>query len=130
MNFGILNDKNYVMYAMKEYDNPQCVGIEEFHEDLNRIKYIKRLFRRYSTTKELKERLILNHLIVLYNVFGIVPATRLLFFRIDKSDYKMLKTFIVFLNCCPEGDDEFKITEVDLIGIPLDRDLIKVLRKI
>jgi hypothetical protein len=130
MNFGILNDKNYIMYAMKKYDNPQCIGIEEFHEDLNRIKYIKRLFRRYTTTGELKERLILNHLIVLYNVFGIVPATRLLFFRIDKCDHEILKTFIVFLNVCPEGDDEFEITEIDLIGVSLNNDLIRVLREI
>jgi hypothetical protein len=130
MNFSLLNDKNYLMYAMKHYDNPQCEGMGEFYEDVNRIKYIKRLFRRFSTTGELKERLILNHLTVLYNVFDIVPATRLLFFRADECDYKILKTFVVYLNCLPEGDKEKEIVEVDLISISLNEDLINILRKI
>ena len=130
MDFSLLNDKNYMMYAMKCYDNPQCAGIDEFNEDISKIKYIKRLFKRYATTGELKERLILNHIIIFYNVFGIIPATRLLFYRIDQCDYKLLKTFIVFLNVCPEDEKEKEIPEVDLISIPLDKDLIKILRKI
>ena len=130
MDFSILNDKNYMMYAMRNYDNPQCVDIDEFNEDLGKIKYIKRLFKRYTTTGELKERLILNHIIVFYNVFGIVPATRLLFYRIDPCDYELLKTFIVFLNVCPEDDKEKEIPEADLISIPLNQELIGVLRKI
>ena len=118
--FGELNSKNYVMFAMKNYDNPQCLDLDEFHSDLNRVKYLKRLFKRYVTTGDLKERLILNHIIVLYNVFGIVPATRLLFYKMDKEYYSLLKTFIVYLNFFPEGDDESKIPEADLIIISLD----------
>ena len=88
-----LNSNNYIMYAMKHYENPQCLDIEEFYSDLSRIKYLKRLFRRYTATGDLKERLILNHIIVLYNVFGIVPATRLLFFRMGDEFHSVLKTF-------------------------------------
>ena len=130
IDFSILNDKNYIMYAMRNYDNPQCEGIDEFNEDISKIKYIKRLFKRYTTTGELKERLILNHIIVFYNVFGIVPATRLLFYRIEQCDYELLKTFLVFLNICPEDEKEKEIPEVDLISISLNKDLIRILRKV
>ena len=76
--------------------------MSEFEGDLKRTKYLKRLFRRYKITKSLKERLILNHLILLYNVFGVEPATRILFFRVDEADYDVLKTFLVYLNYMPE----------------------------
>ena len=129
-NFETLNSGNYVMFAMKNYDNPRCLDIDEFNADLNRIKYLKRLFRRYHTTEDLKERLILNHLIILYNVFGIIPATRLLFHRMDVEYHSLLKTFIVFLNFLPELDRVNEIKEADLISIPLDQKVIKTLRKI
>jgi hypothetical protein len=95
-----LNDDNFIIYAMKAYDRPNCV-MSEFEEDLSRIKYVKRLIKRYKTTGELKERLILNHIIVLSNVFGIEPSARMLFFKIDKEDYDILKTFLLFLNYMP-----------------------------
>jgi hypothetical protein len=95
-----LNDDNFIIYAMKAYDRPNCV-MSEFEEDLSRIKYVKRLIKRYKTTGELKERLILNHIIVLSNVFGIEPSARMLFFKIDKEDYDILKTFLLFLNFMP-----------------------------
>ena len=75
-----LDDSNFLLYAASNYDNPQCYDTDEFYDDLKRFKYLKRLFNRYKETGELKERLILNHLIVIYNVFGPMPATRLLFF--------------------------------------------------
>jgi len=128
--FSELNSKNYVMFAMKNYDNPQCLDLDEFHSDLNRVKYLKRLFKRYVTTGDLKERLILNHIIVLYNVFGIVPATRLLFYKMDKEYYSILKTFIVYLNFFPEGDDESKIPEADLVIISLDNSIVEALREV
>ena len=118
------------MYAMKNYDNPQCLDIEEFYSDLNRIKYLKRLFRRNESSSELKERLILNHIIVLYNVFGVVPATRLLFLRIGEEHHSVLKTFIVYLNFFPEGDDISKVKEADILSIPLDDEVTKVLREV
>ncbi len=115
---------------MKHYENPQCLDIEEFYSDLSRIKYLKRLLRRYTATGELKERLILNHIIVLYNVFGIVPATRLLFFRMGDEFHSVLKTFLVYLSVFPEGDNEIEILEADLLSIPLDKGITEILRKI
>ena len=125
MDFLKLNDANYILYAMKNYGNPECSSIEEFHEDLNRIKYLKRLFRKYKTTGVLRERLILNHIIIFYNIFGIEAATRLLVTRIEEDLHPYLKTFIVYLNNLPE-----KIPEYDLIKIPMDTRIIVKLRKI
>ena len=125
MNFDILNDDNYMMFAMRVYNNPQCKYISEFQEDMNRIKYLKRLFRKYKSSGQLRERLILNHIIIFYNVFDIIPATRLLFSRIEKDLHPYLKTFIVFLNNLPQT-----IPEADLLNIPLDRRIINKLREI
>lgn len=125
MNFDSLNDDNYILFAMKCYDNPQCSGIEEFHEDLNRIKYLKRLLRKYKTHGILREQLILNHLIIFYNVFGIESGTRLLFSRIEHDLHPCLKTFIVFLHNLPES-----IPEVDLLMIPVDIRIANKLRRI
>ncbi len=120
-----LNDDNFLMFAMKHYDNPQCKNIEEFHEDMNRIKYLKRLFRKYKTSGVLRERLILNHLIIFTNVFGIEASSRLLFSRIEEDLHTYLKTFLIFLNSLPEN-----IPETDLVMIPLDRRIITKLREI
>ena len=92
MNYFELNDDNIVNFAMKNYDNPSCKNIEEFQEDFNRIKYIKRLFNRYQSSGILRDRLILNHIITFYNVFGITAATRMLFNRIDENHFPILKT--------------------------------------
>lgn len=125
MDFENLNESNFVMYAMKLYENPQCSGIEEFQEDLNRIKYIKRLLRRYHKTGILKERLILNHIIIIANVFGIEGAVKILFYKIEKDLHSLLKTFLSFLEYLPETE---RGTEYDLI--PLDNKIIDVLRKL
>jgi len=122
-----LNDDNYLVYALKNYNSPECSGMDDFEEDMKRFKYLKRLFRRYERTTVLNDRLILNHLIVLYNVLD-QAATPLLFFKIDKQHWSMLKTFLVFLNRMPmesivtggvKGDD-----------IQLDYEIINILRKI
>jgi hypothetical protein len=96
-----LNASNFLWFAMKHYDRTNCV-MEEFQNDLNRIKYIKRLFRKYKQTGEIKERLVLNHIIILGNVFGVAGATRMLFFKIEPVDYDILKTFLLFLNYMPK----------------------------
>lgn len=98
--FDDLNDDNFLMFAMKAYDSPNCI-MSEFEEDLKRIKYVKRLIKRYKTTGELKERLILNHLIILSNVFGTKNSVRMLFYKIDEEDYDILKTFLLFLEYMP-----------------------------
>jgi hypothetical protein len=96
-----LSSDNYLLYAAKHYDNPQCYSNEEFFEDLNRLKYIKKLLTRYKTSGELKDRLILNHLIVLNNVFGPVPLCRILYLKM-KQYYDCLMPFLVLLNIMPE----------------------------
>ena len=90
------------MFAIKHYDNPTSVTYEDFEEDLNRFKYIKRLFKRYETTGELKTHLILNHIILIYNAFG-DAATPLLFFRIEATYWCIIKAFMLFLNRLPES---------------------------
>ena len=102
MNFYELNPDNWEMFAIKHYFNPAAVTREDFEEDLNRIKYIKRLFKRYETTGELKTHLILNHIIVMYNVLD-DAATPLLFYKIEKQYWSMLKAFMTFLNRLPES---------------------------
>lgn len=96
-----LNDDNFLIYAAKAYDRPNAV-MSEFEEDLNRIKYIKRLIKRYKINGELKERLILNHIIILSNVFGVEATVRMLFFKLEEEDYDILKTFLLFLNYMPK----------------------------
>lgn len=122
-----MTDDNYTFFAMKAYANSQCRSLDEFHEDLNRTKYLKRLFRRYQATGQLRERLILNHIIIFYNVFGVDSATRLLFFKIEVELHSLLKTFLVYLNYCPEQN--IPETE-DLVGIELDEKVVEVLRKL
>jgi len=123
-----LTEKNYVRYAMKNYDNPSG-GIEEFEEDMARIVYLKRLFRKYHNSRVLRERLVLNHIITFYNVFGVEVATRLLFFRIENELHYILKTFLIFLNYLPDGNPKFNVG-VDVVSIPLDDRIIKNLRRI
>jgi len=118
-----LDDKNFINYAMRHYDNPECKSIEEFQEDLSRTKYIKRLFRKYQATGELKERLLLNHMTVIYNVFGIEAATNILFHKIEEDFWPIMKTFMVYLDYFPEND-------MEKIKIPLVQEVIDSLRKI
>lgn len=120
-----LNEENFLLYAIKNYDNPECKSMTEFEEDLNRFVYLKRLFRKYHKTGELKERLILNHLITFYNVFGVQSATKILFYRIEPELHYILKTFLVYLNYIPE---EYTQEEAIFLKIPLDDQIIQSLR--
>ena len=105
MIFDELTKDNWIMFAMKHYENPTSVTYEDFEEDLNRFKYIKRLFKRYETSGELKTHLILNHIILVYNVFD-EAATPLLFFKIEATYWPLLKAFLLFLNRLPEPLNE------------------------
>jgi len=125
MDFSKLNNNNFILYVSKYYENPQCDSMDEFNEDLNRIKYIKRLLRKYIKTGILRERLILNHLIILQNVFGPKVTSRILFFKVDEELYSELKTFLVYLKYLPDS-----ITEADLEKIPLDNKIVSALREI
>jgi hypothetical protein len=126
-----LTEDNFVLYAMKNYDNPSCKGIEEFQDDLRRFRYLKRLFKKYTVGKGLKERLIINHIIVLYNLFGMDAATQMLFFKVEKKHWTELKTFLVFLNLFPIGVS-FKVQGevVEGYDIPLDEKIFKSLERI
>lgn len=125
-----LNEDNFVLYAMKHYDNPSCKGMNEFLDDLKRFKYLKRLLRKYSVNNDLKERLILNHIIVIYNLFGYDAATKMLFYKIEKKYWSQLKTFLVFLNYMPLKLIVSKGIEIQDSEIPLDENIIEILRKI
>lgn len=124
---GYLTEKNFLLYAAKWYDNPQCTEMEEFYDDLKRFNYLKRLFNRFKETGEIKERLVLNHLVVLYNVFG-PKATEMLFLKL-KNYYSYLKPFIFYMNLLPDFVNvENKL--VDTKTIIMDEKIISLLRKI
>lgn len=124
-----LNDENFLLYAMKCYDSPNCI-MSEFEEDLKRIKYIKRLIKRYKTTGELKERLILNHIIILSNVFGTRNAVRMLFFKLDEQDYQILKTFLLFLGYMPDTVSGVRGRDIHSYNVSVDLFVGKRLRDI
>jgi len=115
-----LNDENFVIYAMKNYDNPSCKGHDEFKDDLKRFSYVKRLLKKYNANDGLKERLIINHLIILYNLFGIQATTKMLFFKIEEQYKGKLKSFLIILNVMPFDNME---------TLP-DQDVLNALRKI
>ena len=101
MKFDELNEDNYILFAIKHYENPQAVTREDFEKDLNHFKYIKRLLKRYKKTGELKTHLLLNHFIILYNIFG-EATTPMLFYKLEKELWAVIKTFIIFLGRLPE----------------------------
>ena len=130
MIFDDLNDDNFLMFAMKEYNDIQCTDIEEFYDDLKKIKYIKRFFNIYKNNGQLKERLILNHLIVFYNVFSVQAGTRILFYKIEKDFWPMLKTFLIFLDRMPEKIDSIRGETIRASDIKLDDGIVTRLRSI
>lgn len=129
MYFDDLTADNFIMYAMKAYDRPDCI-MSEFREDMKRFNYLKRLFFRYRKTGEVKERLIINHLIVLYNVFGAEVCTRMLFYKMSAEDYPALKTYLLFLNYMPLIVRGIKGKDINSNDIAVDLNIAKVLRDI
>ena len=122
-----LNDETFMMFAIKAYDKPNCV-MSEFYEDFKRIKYVKRLFIKYHNNKEIKERLVINHLIVIYNVFGASSATRILFYKIDEKYHSILKTFLIFLNYMPKTILGIRGKNIRSSDIQVDLKLAEILR--
>jgi|TARA_B110000858_G_scaffold58567_1_gene68247 hypothetical protein len=100
--FEELNEENFTLFAIRFYDNPQCTSTEEFYEDIRRFRYLKRLLKRYSKSGELRERLILNHLIVLSNLFGVENTIRMLEFKIEMEFWPILKTCLLYLRYIDE----------------------------
>lgn len=124
-----LNNTNFLLYAAKHYDNPQCYDTQEFYDDLKRFKYLKRLFNRYKETGEIKERLIINHLQILYNLFGVEPTTRMLFFTL-KSHHECLKPFLILFNTMPDVVSNIDGKDVVNSSIPMDSAIVEILRKV
>ncbi len=118
--FKILTPETIDIFAKRHYDSPGA-GNEEFEDDMKRFKYLKRLFRKYDTSKEFKARLIINHIIILANVFGIDAASTLLFFKIDKEHWSLLKTILIFLNYMPENE---------MVDVQINQDVMIELGKI
>ena len=123
----VLNDKNFMLYAAKFYDNKNCVDILEFHDDLNRIKYLKRLFKKYKETGDIKVQLVINHLIVIYNVFYPQAATKMLAFKLDEYLY-YLKPFLLYLSFWPK---RIELTDKVILDSDVGQDefIIKQLRE-
>ena len=119
--FENLTDENFTMFAMQCYDNPQCTSMEEFMEDLRRFRYLKRLLRRYYKNGELRERLILNHLIVIFNIFGFDNSVKMLEFKIDEEYWPVLKTCLIYMNYVKE---DWKT------DIPIDMEVAGTLREL
>lgn len=124
-----LTISNFLLYAAKHYDNPQCFDTKEFYDDLKRFRYLKRLFNRYKETGEIKERLIINHLQVLYNLFGVEPATRMLFLML-KRHYSSLKPFLILFNTMPDVVYNIDGADIYSSNIPIDINIVRILRNI
>ena len=123
----VLTKDNFILYCMHHYDNPQCQTVQEFEEDMNRILYLQKLLTRYISDKDdLRERLILNHLIVLYNLFN-DATTNILFYKLDKDYWNILITFLIYLNRMPESIPQYGIVTSDY---SLDAYIISKLREI
>lgn len=118
--FETINTRNWLMYAIKHYDNNKANGENDFEDDLKRFKYLKRLFRKYQSNEILKTRLILNHIIILQNMFKVTPACTLLFFKIEKEFWSYLKTFLVYLNYMERNE---------LPSVPIDIKVLELIEK-
>ena len=129
MSFENLTNDNVMMFAIKAYDKPNCI-LSEFKEDMKRFNYLKRLFRRYRKVDELREQLVINHLVILCNVFTPEIATRLLFFKMSKDDYSTLKTYLLFLSCMPDTVMGIKGQNIKSSDIPVDMKIANILREI
>ena len=127
MSFDDLTNDNILIYAVKAYDKPNCI-MSEFKEDMKRFNYLKRLFKRYRKVGELREQLVLNHLVVICNVFAPEVATRILFFKITKDDFSALKTYLLFLSCMPEKVRGIKGHDIISSEIPVDMTIANILR--
>ena len=119
--FEELNEENFTLFAIRHYENPQCTSTEEFYEDIRRFRYLKRLLKRYHKTGELRERLILNHLIILSNVFGVENTIKMLQYKVDDEHWPVVKTCLLYLDYI---DDKWKVE------IPLDEKTVKRMREL
>lgn len=125
--FDNLNDENILLYAVKCYNRPNCI-ISEFEEDFKHVSYTKRLLKKYRETGELRERLLLNHVVLLQNVFGYLPSTRILFLKIDEQDYNALKPFLLYTSALPDIVEGINGKDVIAKDITMDWKIVERLR--
>lgn len=125
-----LNSSNFIMFCMKSYEGPNCLDVDSFQKDLKRIKYIKRLLNRYHNTGKIKDRLLLNHIIILNNSFGPEATAKILFFKIEKKLWPALKIFLIFLSLMPDIITNIGKEDILSSNVGLDPNIISILRKI
>ena len=130
MDFTNLTPENIDLYCMHNYDNPQCTSIEDYHNDMKRFKYIKRLLNQYESTKTLKVRLLLNHVIMIYNIFNNKAATRIWFFKLQSNYWPILKPLLIFLHMMPLRVTGIHSKDILNSDIQLDEKTVQELRKI
>jgi hypothetical protein len=128
MLFEDINENNIEIFCMKHYDNPQCISTEDYGDDMKRFKYLKRHLNHYLASGELKERLILNHLIMIYNLFDNESGTRILFYKIEENSWAVLKPFLIYLKRMPKIIRGVKGKDIRDGDIQLDKLVIKQLR--
>ena len=128
--FDNLNETNVFNYQMKCYDNPQCHSMDEFLDDMKRIKYVKRLFHKYHTKDILKERLVINHLVVLFNVLGNDACSRILFLKIEEKQHYILASFLHFLHKLPKIINGINGKTMQTGDIELDKKILAALGEI
>jgi hypothetical protein len=124
-----IDDDNVILYAIKAYDKPHLVK-SEFEADYARFKYITRLINKYKKNDDMKERLILNHIIILGNVFGVEATVKILFLKTPPTDYSILKTFLIYLNYLPKYINTINGQSIDTTTIPLEWKLVELLRSL
>jgi hypothetical protein len=127
MDFKRLTKDNFMLYAMGNYSNPDCLSMAEFNEDLCKIKYVKRLLKKYNRSGKLRPILLLNHLVILGNVFGSAPTARMLFFKLEPDVHSSLKTVLLYLNYIKEDGI---IDDLKLDQIPIEMNLAQILRRL
>ena len=129
MGFDDLSESNVLLYAAKCYDRPNCIQ-SEFDEDYKKFRYIKRLLNRYRLSGKIKENLLINHLILTQNVFGVEASTRILFLKINERDWSPLKTLLLFTSAMPERVKGIRGKDIISSDIPLDTKLVELLRSL
>ena len=130
MNFANINDENIDLYCIKNYNNPQCISIEDYNNDMRRFKYIKRLLNQYANGNEIKIRLLVNQIIMIYNIFDRLSATRTLFYRLPQEHWSVLKTILIFLNRMPKIVYGINNTNLISSDIQIDNVIANQLREI
>lgn len=126
----VLAENNFLLFASKYYLNPICLDIKEFKSDIRKIRYVIKLLQKYDKTGELRERLILNHLISFYNCFEVTAATQMLFYKVPKEYWSYLKPFLLYLNFLPEKIYCVGNEPIDMVNITMDMTIVNKLRRL